>query len=232
MRILLNSTIAIFVLLLISCGIHQKKSSKEVDYFEGEIEFKITFEPLGEMPIPIAEYLANIPNRSVMNYSNGNYQRDMYHDDSLIVSYLLVLKDTMNYSIKPTSDTVLYSNYSIPNFNTDAISYSEGETIIGFKTTSCSALMRGIKGTLTEGVEAKQVYSNAIDLPINPEHFKNFTEGRYNSVIEKYPGISLQNEISYFGYYRVTETAIRVDRKEIELNLDRDPTKIYVLEVR
>jgi hypothetical protein len=116
--------------------------------------------------------------------------------------------------------------------NTDIVNYDKGETVLGYNTSSISSLMTGKKGSSVEGLQIKQVYHNCLDLPINPDHFKDFTQGRYNEFVKKYPGISLQNELIYFQIYKETETAIEIEQKPIDASFELDSTKIYIEQIR
>lgn len=183
-----------------SCSMSKHLSSKHTEFFEGVIHYEIEYVLLGELNIPEEEALLGMPNRSVLHYDNGNFIREYYHDDSLISTYLHVKNDSRTYAIIPNADTVLCTYHNKTYFTTDMLSYTEGDTILGYPTMRISALMRGKKGTMYEGFEMKQNYHNATELPVDPAQYELFTAAKYNESVKKYPGISLRNEMVSFGY--------------------------------
>lgn len=216
------------LILLQSCATLKKSSQEDLPYFEGQVNYELNYEFLTENSEFREMVLSAAPNKSTLLYKNGNYFKHYYRNDTLINTTLFLADPCMIYYISLDSDTVAYISMKTTDVNTDMVKYDTGETILGYTTSSISSLMTGKKGSEVEGLQIKQVYHNCMDLPINPEHFKDFIQGRYNEFVKKYPGISLQNELIYFNAYKETETAIKIEQKPIEVSFELDSTKVYV----
>lgn len=217
-------------LILASCATLKKSQDKDITYFEGQVEYDLIYTLPNGKSLP-EEITAEMPDKSLLRFKDGNYERVYYHRDSIHSTVILKWEEMKAYTIYPNSDSIFCSDPSNPDINTDITNMYVGDTILGYSTQAISSVMSVTDKTSDwYGAEIKQVYHNSSKLPLNPAHYANFREGKYNKLIEKCPGISLKNETTYYNFMKVTQIATKVEWLEIELDLSIDTTKTIVYE--
>jgi hypothetical protein len=215
------------ILLLTSCKVSKNQREKTPKYFEGTIEFRVEYKSLNEL-FPVEKMRQTRPDKVIMYFESGNFVEEQFLNDTLIRRLWYNQTTNLNYYQWGSSDTLMYSNPSITDFSIDAIVQSDGEVILDHSTTKVKVLSRGKEGSHYEGNQNKLELYSSLELPINPEWYRNSHEFGYNRTKSLVPGISLKTRFVIFNYNEITRTATKIEWKDVELDLSVDSSKVLV----
>lgn len=217
----------LILLVLASCKLSKNHSKTEQKYFEGTIEYDITYESLNDN-FPTSQMVGSLPDRAILYFDKGSTVNEFFLNDTLIKRTWYNQLTNLNYYSWGDSDTLYYSNPAETDFNVDAIQQSEGERILNFPTTQIKVLCSGKKGTDYEGNQNKLILHASLELPVNPDWYQNTLEFGYNRTMRLAPGAAVKTEFVIFNYQKTISTATEIEWKEVELDLTVDSTKVLV----
>lgn len=217
-----------FILILTTVS-NEYLNSQELEFFEGDIEFSITYESIN--PNISEEFLESILGDKMI----GIVKHDKYK------------------TIKPSSAG--FSGRSIYYFldeNTGYIDYDDKDTIFKFKLDESPGYLIEMK---EENKDKKEILgqkcpSILIDyvpndqsnftritgryyydsrFKLDPEKYKNHKESFWNLYVEKSGSISVRNEITNYPIYKSIYQALKVIPKEVDdSEFELNPKKIIV----
>ncbi|NHN28129.1 hypothetical protein FIA58_020820 [Flavobacterium jejuense] len=222
----------IFILIfsaLIFYSAGHKLDSKRKKYFEGEIIYKIEYEPYEE------KYQADrikelIGSKMVLTFKHGNYKKEYFSPDGkLLQKRVLKLKDKKSYFKTYDSDTIYWIDITVNESKTqfkqlnDTVILNHPCNTIRTKTVVTGENFGG------QSFEVGGVFNYAQDLAINPKWYEDYKEGNFNEIAELAKGVSLRT-INEGVYWEQKIVAVSINRRkvkksEFDINLTDKPVK-------
>ncbi|NVK65018.1 MAG: hypothetical protein HWE22_10550 [Flavobacteriales bacterium] len=221
------TSVLVLCIACVQSFVHAQNQSSQTDYFEGIVEYELTYESLH--PIRSSEsFVENSPNKKLQFYKGGSFVIESYQNDSLISRSWFDQSSNKNYIHIANSDTIYFYDVKNVDFDIEPPSIEKGDDILQFETQKVTLKLKGKDNSLYAGNKSQLVFYIAPSLPTNPEWYVNFHEFRMNEVFSEVPGIILKEEDIIFEIRKLTKTAVRIEHKSITLDLSIDPTKTLV----
>lgn len=200
---------------------------KEVEYFEGEIEYELIYESLNP-DLSSEEITEKSTDRKILYFKDGSSMTENYIRDTLTSKTWYDKSSNTTYIQKIGSDTLYFYNSSNVDFIMEPLQEQTGETILGHATRQITIALKGKDSSNYTGSESQFIFHIALDLPIDSNWFKDCLEFDYHKMMSAAPGMILKEEDSIYGYRKLIKKATRIEQKLIELNLSIDSTKVLI----
>ncbi|MBR9845376.1 MAG: hypothetical protein GYB35_04315 [Algicola sp.] len=198
-------------------------------YFEGQITYDIEYTPY-DTEIESRRIKELIGSKMILTFKKGNYKKSYYSPSGkLLQERVLKLKDKKSYLRTYNSDTIFWfditKNDSKTSFKvlSDTTILNHPCTVI--KTTSI------ISGNHLDNksMEVDGLFIYAIDLPVNPNWYKEYKEGKFNEIVKSGKGIVLATVNKGIYWEQTISARIITERKvrarELEVILKDHPLK-------
>jgi len=202
------------------------------DYFEGVIQYKMTYESLNEN-IPVAFFETELGVAFTAYVQEDRYA--MVHQGIGELGWMktiIRLDEGYIYTEYEKSDTITKKKFGV-----------EQEILLEFKRNKnniqhvlglpCESITLNIKNRdpneVFEVIEGKYYFNPKYKL--NPKHYKNYNDEFWNLYVKEAKAVSLRNEIVAKPYFKAVQEAVKISEEKVTDRLfEPNEEKVIVLE--
>jgi len=200
----------LFVTALLSCNSTTKKQEGKGNYFEGFVEFKISYEIENEQAAAKLKKDFGIKTVAYIG-KNGLFCREFIDSSNIIVARQIYRPDSLKfYTYRDRNDT-MFCSAAASNPNGEFLGIVKQDTfkILGRQVDIAKTRQRFV--TNNGGVvQAYFTYYNDVNLPINPLSYKNVTYENIENVFSGSPYVTTGYIFKFLTGATVTFTATRI----------------------
>jgi hypothetical protein len=202
------------------------------DYFEGVIEYRISYESLNEN-IPVAFFETELGAAVTAYIKEDRYA--MVHQGTGEMGWsktIVRLDQGFTYTEYEKSDTITKSKFG-----------DEQEILLEFKRNTndfktvlnlpCESITLNIKSKDEDALfdEYLGKYYFHPKYKLNPEYYKNYTDEYWNLYVEEARAVSLRNEMVAKPYFKAVQEAVEITEEKVTDRLfEPNEDKVIVLE--
>ena len=199
----------------------------KTEYFEGEIEYDITYESL-HPTLNSEDFAKDGADSKIQQFKDGNFVSQSFKNDTLIGRSWFDKSVHRVYIQMVKSDTIYFYDTRNVDFIVEPFKVTNGQSILNYSTQKVELTLKGKDSIKFSPNESMFVYHIATDLAIEPSWYKDFLEFDMDKIFTAVPGTILKEEDIIWNVRKLTKTATRVEHKSIELDLSVDPTKTLI----
>ena len=210
-------------------GLHMGNAQ---DYFEGVIQYKVTYESLNEN-IPVAFFETEMGVALTAYVKEDRYA--MLHQGNGELGWMktiIRLDQGYVYTEYQKSDTITKKKFGVNQ-----------EILLEFKRNEddikkvlnlpCESITLNIKNKdpneIFEEIKGKHYFHPKYRL--NPKHYKNYSDEYWNLYVEESEAVSLRNEIVATPYFKMVQEAVNITEEKVTNRLfEPNEEKVIVLE--
>lgn len=186
------------------------------EYFEGEINYEIEYQPVN----------SNIP-KSFLENEIGSSFKAYIKEDKYAMKYnstgqkgwmkiIVRLDQGYTYTEFEKSNTIIKTKFG--NEHESLIEFKRNtedkKEILGEQCESVTINYETKNPEATHKIVKGKYYFNP-KYRINPELYKNYTDGFWNQFFTETESVSVRNEIEYLTLFKVIQEAKSIEKREI-----------------
>jgi len=204
-------TLLCFVILLFSCREATVKQEENSKYFEGFVEFEVSYAGQNQAMI---NNLKKGTGAKTINYvsASGFFSREYIDSNNIITSREIYRPDSLKfYVVSSGSDTIISSNVTIPdNSFYKGVIKNKSYRILNHQVYAVSAktVYPGIQGSVSSFVMV--TYYNDVNYSINPLIYKGALFGAVEEMFTHAPYLTTGYRMAYSGNATITGIAKRI----------------------
>jgi|GEM_PF-2694288 len=195
-----------FVLSGVSCS--AQKAPKE---FEGMIVYEVKSVSDDAKLLNRLNHVSG--NKMIIYYKDGNYKRENYLNEKLLITTLYLAETNMVYHCFAQADTIIYNNADLMNYSVDSVYSPAGqEPILGY---NCNYVYIKLSNDSIPWMNYEIEAWGSKDLFIAENRFENFKDGAKNLVVEHLKSLSLKTVMKN-SRSTITLTATEIKEKKLK----------------
>jgi hypothetical protein len=186
---------------------------KSKDYFEGRVEYEVSYQPF-DTRFNEEDLLENDGSKIILTFKEGNYKREYYgKTGKLIKKVTYNQKENVLYIV--ANDTIYYYSPVGTYMQLNKLIQGKDEKVLN---QVCKSYYVELFDPLAPAPIQTTKYQYFVDpqLSVNPDWYRQFTEGSWDKIMASLNSITLKHTMEQ-EWYKQTVTATRVDRRKIEL---------------
>lgn len=198
------------------------------DYFEGEIEYKISYESLSR-DVSASSLIALTGDKHWAYVKEDKFITIFESKKSIgTVKILVRLDEGYRYVMEERSDTI--EKYRI-DISTDKLislkkDYAVKKEVLGELCSSITVIYEMMNGGESIGIK-KNTYYYSPKYPLNPERYLIYRQGYWDRYAELARAFSIRNEVEYEDQFRIISEAVSIEEKSIPDSVfELDPNKV------
>ncbi len=187
------------------------------EYFEGEIQFKITYD---SKSIPVEYFVKELGDSFTAYVKEDRYVMQYHGTGELGWTKIIVrLDEGYTYTEFEKNDTIRKSKFGSEKNNLLTIRRNtETKKVLGENCESVTIYYQILDKT-SPFKSVKGTYYFNPKYKLNPEQYKNYTDGFWNLYAKEAESLSLRNETEFYPLFKFVQEAVFVEEKEIPLKV-------------
>ena len=203
-----KSFLILLTFLLCIPGFSQK-------YFEGVVEYEITFQA-SSPDINEAALKRIFGTKLKFYYKEGTYMREYLNEnDNSIRKYIYLATNNRMYFVEmKDQDTITFHDASDKPFENYQIVKGETDTILDCSCPSWKINYRHFEKNFNDTINFREQYFFCHQLPVNPDYYKNYYI--WSEVIKKEKSVALKFTEEMEGYFKIFYTAKKINPVKVD----------------